>query len=93
MAGVIEIADLDAFVRVMSAWHTEKVAVVRHLLTMPEGAEFQVGEGEVVTTTVLTGDTLAAFKLGVEMALMQLGTLPFVVELEDATPPAPDAAG
>ena len=67
--------------------------MVQHLLDIPEGSEFQVGDDKPL---VLTPENLAAFKFGVEMTMMQLGTLPFVAEMEDAAEdealPA-DAAG
>lgn len=77
----IPIKDLDHFVKVMVAWHSEKAQLVQHLLTVPDGSEFQVGDESVIT---LTGETLSSFKLGIEMTMMHLGSLPFVVELEEA---------
>jgi hypothetical protein len=72
------VEDLDQFVAILTSWHTDKCAVVQHLLTVPEGSSFEIG-GEKL---VMTADVLRGFKLGVEMAMMQLGTLPFVAEME-----------
>ena len=90
LAGIVPIDDLDSFVRHLSAWHQSKVATVKHLLEVPEGAAFEIGEGAEAKELVLTGDNLAGFRFGLEMALMQLGTLPFITEMEDEDP---DAAG
>ena len=87
----IPVESLDQFVMILTAWHSEKCQVVQHLLTIPEGSEFEVGnDDEEKTKIVLTGDALAAFKLGVEMAMMQMGELPFVAEMEDE--PVPEHA-
>ena len=84
---LLQVEDLNQFVQILSAWHTEKCAAVQHLLTVPEGSTFEIEGKEVV----LVGAALDAFKLGIEMTMMQLGTLPFIAEVEDE--PAPAAAG
>lgn len=83
----IEIDDLEQFVRIMAGWHSQKVKTLKHMLEMPEGVEMVVS-GE--TPVVLTGDLLAGFKAGIELSLMELGTLPFAYETEPeaATPAA-----
>ena len=88
-AETVHVESLDEFVQILTAWHAEKCAVVQHLLQVPEGSEFQVEDGD---PCVMTGDMLAGFKFGIEMAMMQLGTLPFGVEFESEASPA-DAAG
>jgi hypothetical protein len=91
-AQTIEVESLDEFVRMLVAWHTNKVAVIDQLLIVPEGATFQVGESDDAKEVVLQGDTLAGFKFGLEMAKMQLGKLPFVAEMEDDEPAAANDA-
>lgn len=91
LAGVVQVDDLDQFVKHLTAWHGAKVAQTMHLLEVPEGAAFEIGEGPDAIGIVLAGEVLKGFKFGVQMALMQLGTLPFVAEMEDGA--APDAAG
>lgn len=81
----VAINDLDSFVRVLMAWHGNKVAVVNHMKSIPEGTEVEVGD----VTHVLTGEYLEGFKLGLAVALHELGTLPFVAETES---PAEEAA-
>lgn len=82
----VAIENLDQFVKILVAWHASKIKTIKHLLEIPEGSAFEVGED----TLVLTSDVLAGFKFGLEMALMQLGELPFVAETESA--PAQDPA-
>lgn len=84
---LFQVEDLDQFVQILTVWHSEKCAAVQHLLTVPEGSAFSVDGKE----TVLVGSALDAFKLGIEMTMMQLGSLPFVAEVEDE--PAPAATG
>ena len=76
---VIEVADLDTFVAYMAAWHSERCELVQHFLGIPEGTTMEVGGEQLV----LTGPALEGFRLGIEIAMMQLGTLPFAAEVED----------
>lgn len=85
-AETVVVADLDQFTALLFGWHTARVKMLNHLLTVPEGTQMVVGEDEPIT---LEGDVLAGFKAGIEMSLMELGTLPFAVEMEEE--PAPDA--
>jgi hypothetical protein len=87
---VLPIENMDQFVQILTAWHGERCAVVQQLLEVPEGSEFQVGDAP---SLVLAGSMLDAFKLGIEMTMMQLGELPFVAETEDHPTPPADAAG
>ena len=84
----VEIDDLNGFVQILIAWHAEKCGVVQHLLSVPEGTAFEIDDRVNAEQLILSGDTLKGFKFGIEMAMMQLGTLPFVAEFEDA-PVAP----
>lgn len=77
---LVPVQDLNEFVRVLTAWHTNKINIVKKLIDVPDGTTFKVDEESIT----LYGPTLDAFKFGLEMALMQLDPLPFVAELEDA---------
>lgn len=76
---IVPIVNTDQFAQILAAWHADRIKKIKQLLEVPEGTTFTVGEEEVV----LSGSTLASFKFGLEMALMQIGDLPFVAELED----------
>lgn len=78
----IEINDLEQFVRIMAGWHGQKVKTLKHMLEIPDGTEMIVGD-ESPTKVILTGDMLAGFKAGIELSLIELGTLPFVYETAD----------
>ena len=80
---IIEIDDLSQFVQILTSWHAEKCALVQHWLAVPEDTAFEIND----ETLVLTGPALAGFKFGIEMAMMQLGTLPFIAEIEDEAVP------
>ena len=79
----IEIEDLNQFVKMLAAWHAQKVKVLKYMLEVPEGTEMIVGE-ETPVTAILTGDMLVGFKAGIELSLIELGVLPFQYETEDA---------
>ena len=75
----IEITDVNQFVGILIDWHAKKVAILEHMLQVPEGTEMIVDGG---TPVILTGDMLAGVQAGISMALMELGILPFVAEME-----------
>jgi hypothetical protein len=77
----IEVTDLDHFVQLLTRWHARKVKNVQHLLSIPDGFIVQIGEAEEFE---VTGDIHKGFLLGIELALMEFGALPFQVEMEDA---------
>ena len=70
----IDVGSLDVFVHMLVSWHSRKCAILKHMMDLPEGSSMQIGEGESVS---MTGDMLVVFKAGIELALMELGTLPF----------------
>lgn len=74
----LEVEDLDQFVTILVNWHNEKVAILKHMLDVPEGTVMEC-DGQDAT---LSGDVLAALKAGIELALMELGTLPFAYETD-----------
>lgn len=87
---LVEVADLDGFVKHLTTWHNNRVATLRHMQQIPEGTPMQVGDGP---ERPLTGDLLEGFKAGIQVALAQLGTLPFAVEFEQPEQPQEPAEG
>lgn len=83
-SAMIPVDNIHEFVHFLNGWHQERVKQLRHMIEMPEGITMIVGEGAEEKSVTMEGQLLAGFKAGVELALMQLGTLPFSVELEDA---------
>ena len=75
----IDVESLDDFVHMLVSWHGHKHAILTHMLEMPDGTYMQMGENEPVA---MTGDMLAGFKVGIQLALMELGTLPFQYSTE-----------
>lgn len=74
--------DLQHFVLLLQDWHTSNVKRLEQLLTIPEGSEVSLDTEEPIT---LEGEVRQAFVMGVTIALMALGTLPFAAEYEDLT--------
>jgi len=64
-------------VAVLTDWHQKKVATLLHMQSVPDGTEVVIGEDAPM---ILTGDLLKGFILGVELALIELGKLPFEAE-------------
>lgn len=75
----VVIETLDGFVRALQHWHHNKVQMLKHLQTIPEGTEV-TREGH--DPLVLTGEALKGFILGLEVALEEVGELPFEAEVE-----------
>ena len=79
----LQISDLDNMVRVLSSWHANQVSILSHMRDIPEGSEAQLDEENLAGTIILTGDVLKAFRLGIELSLNHLGSLPFAIYTED----------
>ena len=79
------ITTIDQFAELVSQWYDNRQKAVKYLLTVPDGVEFERASGpdQPPEKMLMTGDLMKGFKFGVELALMQLGDLPFVAELED----------
>lgn len=84
----VVVNDLDEFVRTLVGWHNHKVKVLEHMAEIPTGTEVVFNQGPPV---VLEGDMLKGFCMGLNLALMELGNLPFAVEVGDEDVAAPEA--
>ena len=78
----INISDLDQFVSVLTAWHTQQIDTLKHLQDIPAGTEVQM---DGVDPFTLEGDVLKGFQLGIDTCLGYLGALPFNVDYDDPT--------
>lgn len=78
----LEVSNLDHFVQVLSAWHTKQVQTINHYLTIPVGQAVEVG-GEEFT---ITPENHKGLLLGLNLALMHMGELPFLAEVEPDEP-------
>lgn len=88
---VVPMNDLDQFVRTLVAWHAGQVKQLQHMLELPDdgggtGVVIAIGEDQLL----LEGPELKGFKAGIGAALALLGTLPFLVEMEDVPTAAND---
>lgn len=88
---MVSMDSMDQFAAAIAGWHQNKVAVLRHMQTIPEGTEMEVTLGDKAKTLKLEGDVLTAFKTGLELALIEFGNLPFAITTEDI-PDDADAA-
>lgn len=84
----ITLDSVDSIVRGVMTWHAHHVAVVKHMRDVPPGSEISF-DGQKI---VMTPENLAIFQAGINVALSELGTLPFVPEMEeeDPTPSTPE---
>ena len=59
---------------ILFAWHSNKVASLEHMLSMPKGVEVTVNDE---TPIMMTDEIHKGFIIGLTVALIELGTLPF----------------
>lgn len=71
------VEDLDKFVLLLADWHKQKVDLLQHMMEVPEGTEVSFNEEPAKP---LEGDRHEGFRLGLSVALMELGNLPFAYE-------------
>ena len=73
------VENINEFANSIMHWHDTRVARIRHMMTIPEGTEVELEEGQSI---VLEGSNHQAFRLGLIVALHELGQLPFTAEYE-----------
>ena len=83
-AETFPITDVNHFAQLVVAWHKRHVMRVAHYLNIPDGIEVKIDEDQPI---VLTGDAYKAFLIAINLALNELGTLPFVAEMEPEEDP------
>lgn len=74
----IMIESLDDFVRLLSQWHSDQVAMIKHFQEIPDGTEITEDDGAPI---IITGDIRKGFILGLKTALAHIGELPFEAEM------------
>lgn len=85
----IQVESLDQFVQYLVRWHETKVALLKHMEKIPEDAVVEIdGVDQAFTPEMREG-----FKLGITVALAELGTLPFGFETDDEESPAANDEG
>lgn len=85
----IQVESLDQFVQYLVRWHETKVALLKHMETIPADAVVEIdGVDHTFTPEMREG-----FKLGITIALAELGTLPFGFETDDEESPAANDEG
>ena len=83
----VQVEDLDQFVTLLVRWHDTKVRLLKHMESIPDDAVVEInGVDHVFTPEMRQG-----FKLGITVALSELGTLPFAAEAVEEIPAANDA--
>jgi hypothetical protein len=74
---IVQIDDIHHMVTILTTWHEKKVAILEHMREIPEKTVMVLDDD---TKIVMEGKFLDGFKAGVQLGLMELGTLPFAVE-------------
>ena len=73
----LEVQSLEHFIASISDWHGTRVQELEQIMQVPEGISVTFNEDAPVD---LVGDLRQGFIMGISLALMRIGTLPFVVQ-------------
>ena len=88
-AETVHVTDLDQFVTLLIRWHDTKVRLLKHMETIPEDAVVEIdGVDHAFSPEMRQG-----FKLGITVALSELGTLPFAAEVDEEPAASNDPQG
>lgn len=74
MLGITTIEDIDQFVELFQKWHSLRVRGLEKIIQADEGTAIQIEEGPLT----LQGDTLLAFRAGVQVCLELFRESPLV---------------
>jgi hypothetical protein len=84
----VQVQSLDHFITLLIRWHDTKVRLLKHMTEIPEGAVVEIDGAD----KAFTGDLREGFKLGITVALAELGNLPFAVEMDEDEPATDEQA-
>lgn len=74
---IVEVTDIDQMVRILIEWNKQKVAILQHMIELPDATQVDIEEDNPI---VLTGDVKRAFQLGIQLSIEELGNLPFTID-------------
>ena len=86
-----EITAISQISQLLAAWYERQIEILNHLKNVPAGTQVQVGDEESSETHVLEGDVLTGYILGLNLALSNISSLPFVMMGEVVDVPAEPA--
>lgn len=76
-AETLYVENIDHFIALLFAWHENKIKTLEHMMSIPEGTEVSFSDEP---PTMLSGDVLKGYQMGLALALIEVGTLPFMAE-------------
>ena len=79
MNQIEEITTISQLSQLLVAWYDNQIAILDQLKDVPAGTQVQVGDKEANETYVLEGDVLTGYLLGLNLALSNIGSLPFIM--------------
>ena len=79
MNQIEEITTISQLSQLLVTWYDNQIAILDQLKNVPAGTQVQVGDKEANETYVLEGDVLTGYLLGLNLALSNIGSLPFIM--------------
>jgi hypothetical protein len=93
-----EVTSVPQLVTLFTEWVNVRLAMLSHLQDIPDGSDIELSndeeqqeENSVAQILHLTGETLIAFRLGIQLALEEFSDVPFVVLPDSAPEDTPEA--
>ena len=75
-----EITSTEQMFQLFQAWHEQRIGILQHMLSIPDGTVIEDTEG---VKHALSGEYLAGFRAGIDVALMELDTFPIKANISD----------
>ncbi len=82
--GYVEVTDPAQLADLMAVWLKDKVDLLNHLSTIPDGVSMKVisDDGQATEDYVMEGDLKKGFQFGLAIAITEIGKLPFSTGFE-----------
>ena len=79
MNQIEEITTISQLSQLVATWYDNQIAILNHLRDVPVGTQVQSGDEDASEIYVLEGDVLIGYHLGLNLALSNIGSLPFIM--------------
>lgn len=79
------IESLDQFASLITNWNANNVALLQHMMEIPEGTKVEIVKDGKTETMELSGPLREGFRLGLFVALSEIKELPFGSRTEEVT--------
>ena len=79
------IESLDQFANLITNWNANNLALLQHMMEIPEGTKVEIVKEGKTETLEMSGDMREGFCLGLFVAMSEIKELPFGSRTEEVT--------